>query len=352
LLVLSLASCSDNAPDAPDTPKVTTDSLDTTTPDSTSDTTETVTNETTAPPEELPVTQREFFTPDDQALSDLALSAYRNEILLEDFLSDRSVQNFIAQNLSEIFDTDISRGDFDVHIVEIGTVYPMTIVLSVYDRYDTMINFSTFEEGKFRYSNPYKLYGRYEADNLMSAGQPEYIHINKADMENAVLEANVDDITIKYGAVSVSETDRTITVPILSGTEPYAAVLKIENDLTYTLESFQKLDFSSMTVYDFLVTYEAFGIEPFDLVLNDYGIPLSPENAITDVLGAVDALESMYVNSEFSYSPYIRVRTMTQAANEPEIDVSFYLVDKLTGEKVNTVQLSPDAKFEDFVWKN
>ena len=113
-----------------------------------------------------------------------------------------------------------------------------------------------------------------------------------------------------------------------------------------------KLDFGTMTVYDFLVTYEAFGFEPLDLVLNDCGIPLSPENTILDIFGTLDVFESMYTCSEFSYSPYVRLQTRVQLPGEPEIDVSFYLVDKLTGEKLNTTELSPDAKFEDFVWKS
>jgi len=52
LLALSFVSCSDNAPDAPDTPKVTTEMPETTSPDTTANTTEAVTDETTAPPDD------------------------------------------------------------------------------------------------------------------------------------------------------------------------------------------------------------------------------------------------------------------------------------------------------------
>ena len=343
LLALSLASCSNDAPNAPDTPN--TPEITTSTPDTSANTTEAVTDETAAP-------ESFIFTPDSESLSSLALSAYKGQIALEDFLDDQAVQEFILKNLSEMLNTEIHPSDMTVHVTEIGAMYPMTIILSHEDGYDIMINFSTFEEGNFRYSNRYKLYGRYEKDGLMQTGGPEYHHINRADVENAVLEAaDVDDITVKYGAVSLSETERTITVPMLSGSEPYAALLKIEDDLTYTVQAFEKLDFSAMSAYDFLVTYQAFGLEPLDLLSTDYGIPLSPENAITDTFGTLEVLENMYAFSEFSYSTLVRLRTNTQSADESKIDVSFYLVDKQTGEKINTATLSPDADFEDLVWK-
>ena len=361
-LLSCLAGCADNSSvkdtTVPDTTEKTetTDFADTT--DCVTDTEETtadISSDTSDVSEDNSIDPygEHFFFPKDSSLSDLAYSTYMLELSYEDFLANTEVQKYIAENLSEITGVDVSWSDFNVHIVETGAMYPMTIVLSVYDGYDTMINFSTFEKGAFRYSTPYKMYGRYETESLMSVGHPEYYHINREDMENAILAAaDVDDLTIKYVAVSLSEADRKITVPIFSGNDPYVAVLKIEDDLTYTLESFQKLDFGTMTVYDFLVTYEAFGFEPLDLVLNDCGIPLSPENAILDIFGTLDVLESMYTCSEFSYSPYVRLQTKIQLPGEPEIDVSFYLVDKLTGEKLNTTELSPDAKFEDFVWKS
>ncbi|MBR5454125.1 MAG: hypothetical protein IKV54_08600 [Clostridia bacterium] len=288
------------------------------------------------------------FLPEDDDIAGLALSAYRYEISYEDFLASHEVRNFMSKNLSELLDTEISPVDIDVHIVDKGAMYPMLITLSACDGYDMMINLRLASSSGFIYGTPYKLYGKYEKDCLIQTGRPEYYHLNKKDLNSALAEeVDLTVVNVRYAAISLSETERRITVPLISDTELYAAVLKIENDLTYSIVSLERVAPNTLTVGDFFIKYESFGLRPLDLIDCDYGIPLSPETAVAEIFGTSDLPGETYSVSEFSSSPFVRIRSRGQDGT----DVILYLTDDQSGERIDIYNLPEDAPLDGFEWR-
>lgn len=365
LLILSLVSCSSESPGVPETSGITTKAPDTIAPDTTAEPNETESEETTdktieivtTPPDELPVIQRGFM-PDNKALTNLAISVYKNQISFEDFLSDPSAQKFIVKNLSEILDAKLRWSDINVYIESNRepSKGPVNMVLSLNKGYDTIVNFNIFENGAFLYYIPVRLYGRYEMDSIGILTQPEYLYINISDMKDIVLGmSDIDNLVIRYNAVTVSEEEGKIIVPSVSDTKLYVAVLKIEDDLSYTLETFDEIDPKKLSARDFFITYRSFAFKPVDLVENDYGIPLSPENAIMDIFGTLEVLDGMQIFQSFPNYPYtlcgISLETnLKNGFSIPGIDVSFNLKNKLTGQYVEMSDIESDITIDNFEW--
>lgn len=363
LFALSLASCSNDVPNTPDTPN--TPEITTSTPNTSAEPDETELEETTdktieivtTPPEELPVIQRSFM-PDNKSLTNLAISVYKNQISFEDFLSDQSAQKFIVKNLSEILDAKLRWSDINVYVESNRepSKGPVNMVLSLNKGYDTIVNFNIFENGAFLYYIPVRLYGRYEKDSIGILTQPEYLYINISDMEDIVLGmSDIDNLVIRYNAVTVSEEEGKIIVPSVSDTKLYVAVLKIEDDLSYTLETFDEIDPKKLSARDFFITYRSFAFKPVDLVENDYEIPLSPENAIMDIFGTLEVLDGMQIYQSFPNYPYtlcgITLETsLKNGFSIPGIEVSFNLKNKLSGQYMEMSDIESEITLDNFEW--
>ena len=293
----------------------------------------------------------------DNSLYTFAYSVYKMEISYEEFWSVPDVREYIAKTLSVMAGTEVSPESFEAYLINPGAMYPATIVIPVCDEYNLVIPFAINQDANFVYDAPHKLYGKYKDNKFIKVScSTGHKAVNGNEIERTISQSKgIDFDKVVYRELSMSEAEKKITVPLISDTDIHVAVLKIEDDLTYSLESYKKIYPETLSAYDFFVTYRSFGFKPTDLIGNDYGIPLSPESEILRVFGTLEVLETMDVSSEFPDYPYteggLAIRTQAKFdVDPPGISVHFRLKNKLTGEYITKEDIESDITIYDFEW--
>ena len=141
--------------------------------------------------------------------------------------------------------------------------------------------------------------------------------------------------------------DHHIFVPMIHDEMIVYADILVDADLQYQLFTAETIDLTALSPYDFLVTYQTFGLKPQDLMEYFPNHPLNPRYAVSGYMGIDDILQSDYqIYSWFGSEPYLRVK------DDSQTDVLFGLTLPQTpeGEVLTVADITEDTTYQDLAW--
>ena len=194
------------------------------------------------------------------------------------------------------------------------------------------------------WSELYPVYGSYKHGDGIIGTMP---HCFNKTMLETQLTQNFDMSVHTAIYEGIRYADHHIFVPMIHDEMIVYADILVDADLQYQLFTAETIDLTALSPYDFLVTYQTFGLKPQDLMEYFPNHPLNPRYAISGYMGVDDILQSEYrMYSGFDTQPYIRVK------DDGQTDVSFGLSLPQTpaGEVLEIADLTEDTTYQDLAW--
>ena len=193
------------------------------------------------------------------------------------------------------------------------------------------------------WSEVYPVYGSYKhGDGII--GTVHYF--NKTMLETQLIQ-NFDMSAHTAIYEGIRYADHHIFVPMIHDEMIVYADILVDADLQYQLFTAETIDLMTLSPYDFLVTYQTFGLKPEQLMTYFPAHPLNPRYAISGYMGVDDIMQSEYrMYSGFDTQPYIRVM------DDGQTDVSFglSLPQMPAGEVLEIADITEDTTYQDLAW--
>ena len=297
--------------------------------------------ETTEAPDPYDITAEELYR------------AIRNdEIPYDDAVKYPAFRKEVEQKFSEVLGHPIAWEDLSFAIEDHDEMFHYSFWIRDVDEYVLFVQCSASSaldsDGSIQYSlhwsAQYPVYGFYTyGDGIIGRNGIHYF--NKTMLE-ALLIQNFDMSVHTAIYEGIRYADHHIFVPMIHDEMIVYADILVDADLQYQLFTAETIDLTALSPYDFLVTYQTFGLKPQDLMEYFPNHPLNPRYAVSGYMGIDDILQSdYYMTSWFGTQPYIRVQ-------DSLTDVIFGLSLPQTpeGEVLTVADITEDTTYQDLAW--
>lgn len=292
-----------------------------------------------------------FDDPYDMTAEELYRAIHNEEIPYDHAVKYPAFRAEVEQKFSEVLGHPIAWEDLSVAIEDHDEMFHYSfwirdseeyitflqcVVLSWLDSDDSIL-YSLY------WSEVYPVYGSYKhGDGIIGT-----VHCFNKTMLETQLTQNFDMSahTVIYEGIRYA--DHHIFVPMLWDSMIVYADILVDADLQYQLFTAETIDLTALSPYDFLVTYQTFGLKPQDLMEYFPNHPLNPRYAVLGYMGIDDILQSDYqIYSWFGSEPYLRLK------DDGQTDVSFglSLPQMPAGEVLEIADITEDTTYQDLAW--
>lgn len=267
-----------------------------------------------------------------------------------------AIQDEIVRITSNILETDVEWSELIVipQIPFYDSRYTYIVITPMTDcnfSYMLELSVSRFDiDGETKISmvcdwQRWQVYGRRGADEMYiqaGSGSPNMVS-KKQILEMLDSQSQLTGYEIKYIGINIK--NDMLGIPIYTSDKFYYVTAAIDGE-NFVNVDITEIDFDTLSVYDFFVTYNCFGIEPLEI--NDYvDNELSPRNAIIEYYNDESVFEKAdYIISNYCYPSYVRIKIF-----DDNLDDTFELIDVETGKNVNVTDIREDIGYEDLEWR-
>lgn len=293
-----------------------------------------------------------FDDPYDMTAEELYRAIRNDEIPYDDAVKYPAFRTEVEQKFSEILGHPIAWNDLSYAIEDYDEMFHYSFWIRDVDEYVLFVQCSASSaldsDGSIQYSlhwsAQYPVYGFYTyGDGIIGRNGIHYF--NKTMLE-ALLIQNFDMSVHTAIYEGIRYADHHIFVPMMhDGMIVYADVL-VDADLQYQLFTAETIDLTALSPYDFLVTYQTFGLKPQELMEYFPNHPLNPQYVVSGYMGVEDIMQTEYqIYSGFGTQPYIRVK-------DGQTDVLFglSLPHMPEGEVLDISDITEDTNYQDLAW--
>lgn len=291
--------------------------------------------------------------PYDITAEELYRAIHNDEIPYEHAVKYPAFRAEVEQKFSEVLGHPIAWEDLSFAIEDHDEMFHYSFWIRDVDEYVLFVQCSASSaldsDGSIQYSlhwsAQYPVYGFYTyGDGIIGRNGIHYF--NKTMLE-ALLIQNFDMSVHTAIYEGIRYADHHIFVPMIHDEMIVYADILVDADLQYQLFTAETIDLTALSPYDFLVTYQTFGLKPQDLMEYFPNHPLNPRYAVSGYMGIDDILQSDYqIYSWFGSEPYLRVK------DDSQTDVLFGLSLPQTpeGEVLTVADITEDITYQDLAW--
>lgn len=296
-----------------------------------------------------------FDDPYDMTAEELYHAIHNEEIPYDEIALYPVFRAEVEQKVSDYFGHPIAWEDLSFAIGDITDMYHYFFWIQDSEAYITQmrcaVNAYQDADGSIKngltWGGPWSILGSYTfGDEILRIDETYFINKTKLDVLFPRTDIAEHQYHIQYDGIR-RYTENGFIVPTICGGVLIAFDVSVDPQMQYQMLPGQAVDLMAFSPYDFLVTYQTFGLKPQELMEYFPNHPLNPRYAVSGYMGVEDIMQTEYqIYSGFGIQPYIRVK------DDSQTDVLFglSLPQMNEGEVLEITDITEDTTYQDLAW--